>query len=214
MVGLLKKSEKNRLVALYEDRLDVLGNDVRTVGWNSRQDQELRFDMLYRGLDATGLSVLDIGCGLGDLAAFLNARTGGDYDYTGIDLSERLVRQADENFGGKRRTFIAGDILAMDNLGTYDLVFMSGALSFRIEDNMALAMAMIKRMFSVCGKTLTMNFLSSHVDFELEKNFHYDPARLLSFAKTVTPWVSLFHDYPLWEFTLQMHHEHIQAASR
>ncbi len=209
MAGPLDAKEKNRIVALYENRLDELGKSVRTVGWNSREDQELRFKMLYRRLDATGLNVLDVGCGLGDLVAFLDSPTGGDYDYTGIDLSERLVRQAGKDYGGARRKFISGDILAMDGLGVYDLVFMSGALSFKIEDNMAFARTMIERMFGACRKTLTMNFLTTHVDYQLDKNFHYDPGELLGFAKSLTPWVTLYHDYPLWEFTLQMHREHV-----
>ena len=209
MVEGLNGRDKKRLVTLYEERLDELGNDVKTVGWNTREDQVLRFDMLYRGLDATGLSVLDVGCGLGDLTTYLDARTGGNYDYTGLDISERLVGQAKENFGSARREFVAGDILTMDNLGTYDIVFMSGALSFRIEDNMAFARTMIDRMFGACRKTLTMNFLSTHVDYQLDKNFHYNPGEMLGFAKTLTPWVNLYHDYPLWEFTVQMHREHI-----
>jgi len=62
----LTASDLERMTELYHGRLDVHGADVRTVGWSSRSDQHLRFEVLCRGLDLRGKRILDIGCGLGD----------------------------------------------------------------------------------------------------------------------------------------------------
>ena len=54
-----------RITGLYDQRLAEHGLDVRTVGWGTKSEQEMRFDVLCRGLDLRGKRVLDLGCGLG-----------------------------------------------------------------------------------------------------------------------------------------------------
>jgi SAM-dependent methyltransferase len=203
LVGLLGDDDRARIVALYEDRLAVHGDDAKTVGWGSARDQQLRFEVLCRGIEPTGRTVLDVGCGLGDLVPFLDGRTGGNYDYTGVDLSERLVERAKQRFGGERRSFLTADLLETD-LGSFDVILLSGALSFRVSDNVALAQSMLSRMFQMARVAMAGNFLSSYVDCRLDKNFHYSPEKMFGFAKTLTRYVSLHHDYPLYEFTLQL----------
>ncbi|MBF0096743.1 MAG: class I SAM-dependent methyltransferase [Magnetococcales bacterium] len=205
MEQILTVEEKKQIIDLYEKRLEELGNDVRTVGWSSRESQWLRFQVLTRGLALQGRTILDIGCGLGDLVVFLDQQTGGDYRYLGIDISPRLIDRAATLHGGGNRAFRTGDLLQMTDVEPADLVLMSGALTFRVSDNMALAQSMLRRMYALTRESMAVNFLSSHVDYQLEKNFHYDPSQIFSFAKKLTPWVALWHDYPLWEFTLQLH---------
>jgi SAM-dependent methyltransferase len=202
----LKPEEHSAIVRLYETRYDAQGRCHETVGWGSRADQILRFKMLLRGLRPKGKSILDVGCGLGDLVPFLDDLTGGDYDYSGVDIAPKLIEDAAKAFGGPKRRFMAGDILDMD-LPRADLCVLSGALNFRIEDNAGHARTMLSRMFALSKEAVSVNFLSTHVDFQNPRNFHYDPSEMLAFAKTLTKWVALYHDYPLWEFTLQMRRE-------
>jgi ubiquinone/menaquinone biosynthesis C-methylase UbiE len=202
----LTPDEKQAIRRLYEDRYAETGRHVKTVGWGSTADQMLRFEMLFRGLDARGKRILDVGCGLGDLVPFLDRLTGGDYDYTGTDLSPTLIDDARSTFGGPQREFTAGDILELRDLPEADIVVLSGALNFKIGDNVAHAQAMMRRLFDLSRETAALNYLSSYVDFQLPKNFHHQPATIFDFAKSVTRWVTLYHDYPLWEFTIQMHH--------
>ena len=68
----MKSEDRKNLLSLYEDRFEKYGNDVKTVGWGSIEDQNLRFDMLFRGININNKSILDLGCGLGDLVNYLN----------------------------------------------------------------------------------------------------------------------------------------------
>jgi SAM-dependent methyltransferase len=199
----LTSDDKRRIVDLYEDRYAAYGYDVRTVGWGSRADQWLRFAVLGRGIDFGGKRILDVGCGLGDFVAFLEANGHSGYSYTGIDLSPKLIEDATRRFGGEHCTFAVADILT-DPMETFDVVVCSGALSFRLDDNLALAERMIARMIQLASEAVSVNFLSSRVDYQLEKNFHYEPERMLAFALSLSRWVRLHHDYPLYEFTLQI----------
>ncbi|MBF8271057.1 MAG: hypothetical protein HW380_162 [Magnetococcales bacterium] len=208
----LTDDEANRIRDLYESRLKDSGTDVKTVGWGSKKDQMLRFHVLTRGVKLQGRSVMDIGCGLGDLVPFLDQQTDGQYEYLGIDLAPKLVETARGIHGGPRRRFLAGDILQLDDLAPVDVVLMSGALSFRIGDNISFTQTMLRRMFSLSREVMAVNFLTSYVDYQAEKNFHYSPESLFTFSKSLTRWVTLLHDYPLWEFTLQLRSEARQES--
>ena len=58
----------------------------------------------------------------------------------------------------------------------------------------------IKKMFSLSRELAALNFLSTYVDFELEKNQHYSPQTIYSHAKDLSSNVNLIDDYPLYEF--------------
>jgi hypothetical protein len=66
---------------------------------------------------------------------------------------------------------------------------------------------MLGKMFALASKGVAVNFLSSYVNYEHERNFHYSPEEIFRMARRFTKWVKLRHDYPLWEFTLYMYRE-------
>ena len=188
---------------LYNSRFEQFGRDIRTVGWGSAADQRLRFEVLLRGFDPTGKTVLDVGCGLGDLVPFLEVRCGGNFRYLGIDVAERLVADARIAHSRPGRQFLAGDLFSLD-LPHADLVLLSGALSLKSEGIEDYARRTLERMFSLSREAACLNFLSKYVDFELEKNQHYQPETVFGWARQVARKVNLIHDYPLYEFTVQL----------
>jgi len=202
----LNSSEKESIVQLYENRLEQYGASHKTVGWGSGSSQELRFFELFREIDPRRLRILDVGCGLGDLVPFLDKTTKGDYEYVGIDIAPALVDKARELHGADNRSFVCGDLLEWQDEEIFDIAVLSGALNFRVADNQALAEAVLHRMFEKTTQGVCANFLSSYVDYELPKNFHYKPETLFAFARTLSKRTRLNHDYPLWEFTLQIFH--------
>jgi SAM-dependent methyltransferase len=200
----LSPDDKRRIIDLYEGRLDLFGHDAKTVGWKNRADQCLRFSILCRGLDLNGKSILDVGCGLGDFVSFMDERGFRPREYVGVDISPRLMQHAASRFGREDRRFLAIDFLEASDLGQFDIVLCSGALSFRVHDNVTVAETMMRKMFELCREAAVVNFLSSYVDFQLPKNFHYQPEAIFAFGRSLTRWVSLHHDYPLYEFSLQL----------
>jgi len=201
----ISSQERAEIVSLYQARLEQEMPEHAVVGWGSREDQWLRFSQLFRGLEPTGKRILDVGCGLGHLVEFLDQQTGGDFEYLGVDLAPGLIAQAQEKAANSQRRFQVCDLLAdKEDLGRFDIAVLSGALSYRVDDNLGLARSMIQRMSELADQSVALNFLSSYVDFELEKNFHYEPELMFAFAKSLCPRVALFHDYPLYEFTLQL----------
>jgi SAM-dependent methyltransferase len=188
---------------LYNERFKLHGRDIRTVGWGSSADQVLRFDVLFRGLDPRGKTILDVGCGLGDLVPYLQERTGGEFSYFGVDVAEKLIIDARNVHGSNSCRFLHGDAFRND-LPQVDIAVLSGALSMRTQGIIEYAKATLERMYLLAQEAACLNFLSKYVDFELEKNQHYQPEAMFAWARGITRRVNLFHDYPLYEFTLQM----------
>lgn len=207
----LSDDDRELISRFYDSRYKELGRSVKTVGWGNVADQRLRFEVLFRNLNPKGKRILDVGCGLGDLVDFLDGITRGDYEYLGIDLSDALIQDACERWKSPKRRFVTGDLLSLPQPLACDIAVQSGALSLKIRDNDAHARALLTRMFELAEETVSANFLSTYVDFIAEKNYHFSPETMFQFGKSLTPWVAMFHDYPLWEFTLQLHHSSKQA---
>lgn len=188
---------------LYNKRFDQHGRDIKTVGWGSEQSQRLRFEVLFRGLDPKGKTILDVGCGLGDLMPFLEQHTGGDFNYVGIDIAEKLIDDARSTYGHGGREFHVGDIFSV-NVPQVDIAVLSGALSLKVRGIEEYAHETMKRMFELSREAACLNFLTKYVDFELEKNQHYQPESIFSNAMKISKRVNLLHDYPLYEFTVQL----------
>jgi len=196
--------DRSALVRLYEDRFQEMGEDIRTLGWKNRQEQSLRFKMLCDIGDLRGASVCDVGCGFGDLLDYLRS-TVGEIRYTGIDLAPSLLDRARQKHPEARFHCLNLADEAFDE--QHDYFLLSGALSYKVADNMALAERMLRRMFELCRKGIAANFLSTYVNYQHEHNYHYAPEEMMRLAKRLTPWVRLRHDYPLWEFTLYLFKE-------
>ena len=156
---------------------------------------------------STGERISYVGCGLGDFVGFLNDRGIRDYDYVGIDIVPDLVCEAQRRFGDASRQFLAADLLEDRDFGEFDIVLSSGALTLRVSDNLSLAKRAIAKMFASCRVATTVNFLSTYVDYQSQHNFHYEPEAIFTYARSLLRWIRLYHDYPLYEFTLQLFRE-------
>jgi len=199
-----KGIEIQKIAELYNTRYNNFGRNIKTVGWGNEKDQVLRFEMLLRGLEPQGKTILDIGCGLGDLVTYLYEKTNGDFNYIGIDIAETLVNDAKRKFTNSNIQFFTGDIFSMDSLSTVDISVLSGALSFKTDGIESYAFKTMHKMFEISNEGACLNFLTKYVDFELPKNQHYSPEVVFSKAKSFAKKVTLFHDYELYEFTVQL----------
>jgi SAM-dependent methyltransferase len=205
----MRRDEKNALIQLYEDRFAAMGYDMRTIGWNGRADQGLRFEVLCDVADLSGRSVCDVGCGFGDLYDYLASRFRG-VTYTGIDLAPSLVGKARELHTGA--DFRVHDILEQRLTERFDYFLLSGALNYRFAENMKLTRDMLALMFELADEGVAANFLTSYVNYEHPRNFHHNPEAVFALARSMTRWVTIRHDYPLWEFTLFMY-KHPRGAA-
>ena len=202
----MTKNSLDHVKNFYNERFKEKGDVLESVGWGNPESQKLRFDILFRNIEVNGKTILDVGCGFGDLISYLQEK-GFHFKYIGIDISSELLKVANERHkDNKNISFYEGDILTIPPslLQEIDISVLSGALTYKIEDNLSYAKNVLTKMFDLSSFMAASNFMTTYSDFQHEKNFHYSPEEIFTFSKSLSKKVTLIHDYPLYEFTTQI----------
>lgn len=214
-------SRSNSPADYWNQRAVEYGHDLKTLAYGSKQTQQRKFDVLISGMKESGMPgmkdrrvrVLDVGCGFGDLYFHMTER-GYEVDYSGVDISERIVELARQAHPELRIT--GGDLLC-DTVfpgEQFDYVVSTGINCAVHGRNFELERDMLKSMFARCTKSVAMGlqsamYLQRHPEASSDNRAWFsDPAALCEYAlKTVTPWVTLRHDYMPHDFTLFLFRE-------
>lgn len=194
------------IAEFYNKRFDKVGAKIESVGWKNHEEQNLRFDILFRGIELNNKTILDVGCGLGDLVPYLKNRLNNNFYYVGIDISKKLITHAKKKYSNSNVEFIHGDIntVNFDKLPSIDVSIASGAFSFKAMGIEEYTFNTLNKMFEISKFCCSSNFLTKNVNFELLKNQHYYPDKTLLKAYQISDKINLINDYPLYEFTIQI----------
>ena len=171
-----------RLYNIYHD--EYLMED----GWHPGNKQANYQYMMHlpelTGVPISGSSCLDVGCGSGDLAAFLRER--GARKYVGIDIYERSLEKAREKYPDER--FILGDLLTGDVKGRFDYAFCSGAMTVRLSiDNYDFLESMVEKMWQMTKVGIVFNVLTDEDPDRDEDLFFYNIPRVIEICKNIAP---------------------------
>jgi len=190
-------------VRLYGELAHRYGIDFRAADWGSRQSQQKRFQVLSEAGDLRGRSVLDVGCGQGDLYAWLKQRKIKTR-YTGIDITPQVIEAAGKRF--PRVRFCAWDLLdASRRMAPHDYVFSSGIFTHRRTAPFGFLQAMVRRMFELSKRAVAFNCLSTWAAGQQGTEFHADPLKVLAFCRSLSERVVLRHDYHPRDFTVYVY---------
>jgi SAM-dependent methyltransferase len=196
--------DKEQTIRRYEQRAEELGPTAQALGWRDRAQQELRFGIIAGIDDLDGKSVLDVGCGFGDFYDYLVAN-GKQARYVGVDISPKLLAVARERHPGMR--FEERDILIEPMAERFDYVVESGIFNHRLKSNEEFTRSMLAAMFDLSRLGLAANMMSDHVDYKDDHLYYYNPEEYLGFCKQLSRFVTLRHDYPLYEFTVYVYRQ-------
>ena len=194
--------------AYYEGKLALFGTTPGGVDWNSEASQRLRFDQLFRAVSpawpSSIASVNDYGCGYGALSNYLeNAGFSGEYH--GYDASSKMIEAAERLHGETRQRHFTSD---RGELGPADLTVASGIFNVKLHASddswLEYTLQTIADLAAVSRRAFVFNVLTTYSDVERRRPdlFYADPRRLFDYCKTLSPFVALLHDYPLYEFTI------------
>ena len=192
------------VIGIYTRQLAGLGPNHYAQGWRSQSSQQRRFEALLGIGELTNARILDVGCGLGDFFRFLTEQ-GIPAEYAGVDFTENMVREARARF--PRAAFTVEDVThpGMEPpASTPDYVVASGLFSYMDDAKMRPALT---RMFSWCRKGLAFNLASSLAPEQEPGVYYADPVETFRFCRTLTPWVTLRHDYLPHDFTVYLRRE-------
>lgn len=200
-----KKVNLSPIANLYAGSLKKYGAQSVGVGWPDPGSHKLRFDKLVSVVDqhSTGISINDLGCGYGALYEYLIDSGVSVSHYRGYDISKEMLLEAE-----KRLPHEYTELLDSPELNkSADYSFASGIFNVRFEENEKKWLEYIKRTLAninnFSSKGFAFNLLSTYVDYRKEHLFYGDPLFFFDYCKKeFSPYVSLLHDYPLFEWTI------------
>ncbi len=158
-------------------------------GWGDN-DKYGNFKLLtdivtYTNKPLKGTTVLDVGCGTGDLFNYLIQR--GIRDYLGIDIYQMSVEYAQMKYPDGK--FITSDFLEFKTDEKFDYVFSSGALAAVLEsNNYEMMAAFVKKMWDLATIGVAFNFLTREYPRDKDNElFLYDLDEVLRICKEQAP---------------------------
>ncbi len=194
-----------RVARLYTESLKKHGTEPQGVGWRDTESQRLRFDKLMEVIDNIGgtISVNDLGCGYGAFFEHLVSRGVEVRPFRGYDISTAMLDEARRFIGNPDVELIEG--ATIDKVADYS--FGCGIFNVRMESDEdtwhAHVVRTLDNMNEQSRRGFAFNLLSSYVDWKESHLFYGDPVVFFDLCKRrYSRFVSLLHDYPLWEWTI------------
>jgi SAM-dependent methyltransferase len=193
----------------FDDKLKTYGATPQGADWNSNGSQETRFEQLCKVIeDPHHVTILDFGSGYGALLDYLNHK-GYQIDlYVGYDILESMVAEGKQRFAGQSNVIFTSNF---DEVPAVDYAVASGVFNIKLdspyEDWTQFALDNLEKLNNLVRKGFASNFLTSYSDAERMQAradlFYADPCYLFDYCKKhFSRWVSILHDYRLYDFTL------------
>ena len=145
----------------YTSAIELYGTTAKGVNWHSKRTQELRFNIILDLLpkNIKDFSIIDAGCGFGDLYLYMLKKKKEPKDYIGIDTIIDMYSIASEQTG---KEIIIADI-TKDELPTADYYVCSGAMNVL---NVFETHLFIQNCYSTCNKGFIFNILYGEKESE------------------------------------------------
>jgi SAM-dependent methyltransferase len=201
------------VVAFYEETLGRHGPaSARGVRWPSADLQARLFEGLMACGPWDGASVADVGCGVGDLLAYLEDR-GLEVRYWGCDLAPAMVAAARRKHPEARARFVVRDIARRGLPRRFDYVVASGTFNVRGEDHEAHVRRTVAAMYAACRRAVAFNVLAPRPAGDLQGEYleylgyYYLPdlPALTAFCRTLAPRVASRVDDETGHATVFLH---------
>lgn len=166
------------------------GDSPEAVQYTSLESQERRFEFLVEIGDLNGKSILDFGCGTGQLYAYLQSR-GIAVKYFGIEIVDEFITLCQSKYPSQH----FGKIDDFSGQ-TFDYVFVSGVFNNLTKNNQEFYQSTLKTLFEMTRLGLAFNMMSAYVDYQDPGLFYEYPENVFGFLKKeITPYVALRNDY-------------------
>jgi SAM-dependent methyltransferase len=181
--------ERATVMHYHRHRIAEYGPRPQALGWKNPHSQWERFELIAQAADFAHCSVLDLGCGRGDLKAFLDERHPG-VRYTGVDQMPEFLQDAVRRYAGDGNArFLLGDFARME-LPAADYVIACGALAYRTADA-NYHERMIRRMHAAARRALIFNVLDARRFARHPLLAGHDCGAVLDLCRRLSPHVAV-----------------------
>ena len=194
----------------YDEKIQTHGPTAQGVDWKSPESQQLRFAELLKLVDTSDyFTIIDYGCGYGALADYLK-KLDYKFGYVGFDISSHMISKAKCLHSNTDITFVDDERA----LVTADYTVASGIFNVKLDtpynEWSEYVLATLEKMNRLSKRGFAFNVLTKYSDPEFKRAdlYYADPLFYFDHCKiNYSRFVSLIHDYPLYEFTISVRKE-------
>jgi SAM-dependent methyltransferase len=185
---------------------DYMLYSPEVVGYNTTSEQQFLFQNLIMGLDPTSYSVLDIGCGRGDLYGFLKELWPDHlFAYTGIDHNPVMCDLGREKYGLE----LLNSSFDTANVLNHDWVVASGFFTQRRceteDDDLQKMFKDIDKMYTLANRVVSFNLLSPINNTIHDGFFYVHPGLVMDMLIEKYQYVSVRHNYTKDVYTVSIY---------
>ena len=184
----MEELEREYLISYYDERVRLLGETPGALGWTSK-GQIARYgaalEMFGARNLASGASLADYGCGMGDFYGFLLGNGVSMRDrYNGFDINQGLLDIARRRYPGVPFALLDIDLAPLPR--QFDFSLICGVFNQRLEGAIPAAKRCIEKVWAHTKKALYFDALSTKTnpgaggDISLQ---YWGPRDLFDFAQ-------------------------------
>lgn len=190
------------ILKYHKDNIKTYGLESNeALGWKNKENQQIRFRILTQAGNFSNSSLMDVGCGTGDLLDFLD-HNNISCNYTGIDQVKEFIELAGKKYEThSNASFLLGDFWSAD-LPFYDYIVASGSLSYRNSDP-DFIYKMIFRLYCLSNIAFVFN-LPGSVVLKDGGLIAYDKTRIVAYCNKICLNVKLIDNYLEEDYTIVM----------
>src|ERR1035437_8897399 len=189
---MIEKDIINEIGNYYDDLVDKFGYDPRSCDYGHANSQKIKFNVLSEAISYDEKSILDIGCGFADYYDFLISKFK-NIDYNGVDISAKMIEEAKKKHPTVKLEL--KNVFENASAKKYDIVTSNGIFYLLGKNSKLLMHEFISKMYEMAEQLVVFNSLSTWATDQEEGEFYADPLETVAFCKTISPWVTLRHDY-------------------
>lgn len=199
------EADSSLIAQWYQDRIRKYGTSFASLSAGNEQREAQRHAVHMSATFGEEPRLLDIGCGIGRFYSFLK-NCGRKCSYTGYDLVPDYVQYCRATFSDIQVS--ERDVVECGIDGEFDTIVASQVFNHRYggADNMEVMEYVLRQTFDHSTVSVSIDMLSTYVDYQEDYLFYYSPEQVLRLAKSVAKRVLLRHEYAPYEFCIQMFH--------
>ncbi|MBI4836458.1 MAG: class I SAM-dependent methyltransferase [Candidatus Abawacabacteria bacterium] len=191
----------------YQDAINQHNNGLHAMHWPFYKPAARRYKELLVDIELEKRSILDVGCGLGNLLPYIASKSN-NFTYHGIDIMPEFIAQAQASY--PEFNFSVADFWSDDFQEKADIVLTSGTLNFAILD-IEQRKKMIKKLFDQSNSATVFNMSGQHPvskDISSKGLIRYvDALEIFNYCFSLTKKIVFRHHYHKYDFTIAMFHQ-------
>lgn len=185
----------------YDKGFNEHGESPKSLHWANYRVPAIRFSQLVKDVPVDGKTILDAGCGMGDLLPFLYAKSD-NFTYLGADTKTEFIEVAKKRYDG--HVFIVADAIN-DDLGKFDVVIASGILNGNVPGWLEKRKQAITCLFDKTNEVLAFNMSGSVKPIpNTEITAFADLKEIFAFCAELTPKIIVRAHYTKRGFAIIM----------